>query len=86
MLATLWSRTATIHVLPTNLNAQGAVYFLSCVAREVPSYVHFIVLNYDNLPKHMIFAHGHELSWHLKVCRHTNSRHSETPFALNSLP
>jgi len=34
--------------------------------REVPSYAQFIVEHYDNLPKKMVFAHGHETSWHLK--------------------
>lgn len=32
--------------------------------REATAYLKFIVDNYDNLPKHVAFIHGHETAWH----------------------
>mmetsp|Transcript_22416 Transcript_22416/g.48971 ORF Transcript_22416/g.48971 Transcript_22416/m.48971 type:complete len:489 (+) Transcript_22416:352-1818(+) len=32
--------------------------------REDVAYVSFILQNYDNLPPHVFFLHGHETSWH----------------------
>jgi hypothetical protein len=38
--------------------------------REASSYLQFILEHYDNLPPRMVFMHGHNTSWHLKVrCR-----------------
>ena len=31
---------------------------------EPPAYLSFIIENYDNLPKHMVFMHAHDGSWH----------------------
>ena len=35
--------------------------------REASSYLQFIVENYHDLPPRMVFLHGHNASWHLKV-------------------
>ena len=35
--------------------------------REAPSYLQFIVENYDRLPAVMAFGHGQECSWHVHV-------------------
>ena len=31
---------------------------------EVTAYLKFIIQNYDNLPNHVAFIHGHERAWH----------------------
>jgi hypothetical protein len=33
---------------------------------EASSYLNFIINNYDNLPMHVAFIHGHESAWHQK--------------------
>ena len=35
--------------------------------REGLSYLQFIIDNYDGLPEHIIFLHGHRTSWHATV-------------------
>lgn len=35
--------------------------------REASSYLQFIIEHYDDLPPRMIFVHGHNSSWHLRV-------------------
>ena len=35
--------------------------------REPASYLQFITEHYDDLPPRMIFAHGHNSSWHTRV-------------------
>lgn len=32
--------------------------------REATSYLQYIITNYDNLPDHVAFVHGHENAWH----------------------
>jgi hypothetical protein len=39
------------HVIPNN-------------GQEVSSYLKYIIENYDNLPDHVAFIHGHENAWH----------------------
>lgn len=34
--------------------------------REVTSYLQFIITNYDDLPSHVAFIHGHQKAWHQK--------------------
>ena len=35
--------------------------------REASAYLRFIVKYYDNLPKHIVFIHGHENAWHQHI-------------------
>lgn len=35
--------------------------------REATSYLKFIIDNYDNLPMHTAFIHGHQHAWHQKM-------------------
>lgn len=52
--------------------------------REVSVYLKYIIENYDNLPNHVAFIHGHENSWHqfhdrplLDLIEHANVQEHE---------
>ena len=36
---------------------------------ETTAYLSFIIENYDQLPKHMVFMHAHDVGWHQIVSR-----------------
>jgi len=46
---------------PTDLPVQ---YTIPNKGFETSSYLKYIVENYDNLPDHIAFLHGHETAWH----------------------
>jgi len=42
-----------------------SVFTVPNVAREVPCYLQYIIMNYDDLPEVILFLHGHGESYHM---------------------